>query len=287
MNKEILDQLKTRQVKLEVLLAAHCNLKCRYCARFSCIADKEFYEFDQIVNDIRTLKKNKLNVTCLSLSGGEPLLHPRIIEICRTIRLLFHKIAITIFTNGKDISHMTEQFWKTLRACGVVIIFTKYDHSKINYDELIELCNKHRIKCYNVCEVAKEDIDHTRSRMAANRLNPNGSEKFFSRNKLNCFEDCPTLYNGYIYQCGKVAFVHILNKKFNKQFEVVDADKLPVERATTDNYIEFMKQGTPFCKYCNCSPSEWHPWENSNFCEDDWIYYEPENTNSDTESTEA
>ena len=89
MNKEILDQLKTRQVKLEVLLAAHCNLKCRYCAGFSCIADKEFYEFDQIVNDLRTLKKNKLNITCLSLSGGEPLLHPRIIEICRTIRLLF------------------------------------------------------------------------------------------------------------------------------------------------------------------------------------------------------
>jgi pyruvate-formate lyase-activating enzyme len=70
MNKEILDQLKTKQVRLEVLLAAHCNLKCRYCARFSCIADKEFYEFDQLVKDLRTLKKNKLNVTCLSLSGS-------------------------------------------------------------------------------------------------------------------------------------------------------------------------------------------------------------------------
>ena len=287
MNKEILDQLKTRQVKLEVLLAAHCNLKCRYCARFSCIADKEFYEFDQIVKDLRALKKNKLNITCLSLSGGEPLLHPRIVDICRMIRLLFPKIAITIFTNGKDINRMSEQFWKTLGMCGVIIIFTKYERSNINYDEVIELCKKHKIKHHNLCEVAKETLSSGRSAMSANRLNPKGSIKHYYRNKMGCLEDCPTIFKGNIYQCGKVAFIHILNKKFNKQFEVVDADKLPVEQATTDKYIEFMKQGTPFCRYCNCSPSEEHPWENSNFCEDDWIYYEPENTNSDTESAEA
>jgi organic radical activating enzyme len=287
MNKEILDQLKTKQIRLEVLLAAHCNLKCRYCARFSCIADKEFYEFDQIVKDLRTLKKNKLNVTCLSLSGGEPLLHPRIIDICKTIRLLFPKVAISIFTNGKDIRHMSEQFWRTLVICDVTILYTKYGCSNIDYDKLVNLCKEHHVKHNNVVEVAKESIDHTRSRMAANRLNPDGSEKFFLRNKLNCYKDCPTLYNGYIYQCGTIPFIHVLNEKYNKQFEVVDTDKLPVEQATTDNYIEFMKQGTPFCKYCNCSPSEWHPWENSNFCEDDWIYYEPENTNSDTEATEA
>ena len=85
MNKEILDQLKTKQIRLEVLLAAHCNLKCRYCARFSCIADKEFYEFDQLVKDLRTLKKNKLNVTCLSLSGGEPFC---ILELLIFVKLL-------------------------------------------------------------------------------------------------------------------------------------------------------------------------------------------------------
>ncbi len=287
MNKEILDQLKTRQVKLEVLLAAHCNLKCRYCARFSCIADKEFYEFDQIVKDLRALKKNKLNVTCLSLSGGEPLLHPRIIDICRIIRLLFPKIAITIFTNGKDINRMSERFWKTLGMCGVNIIYTKYERSDIDYDEVIELCKKHGIKQFNVCEVAKETLESGRSAMSANRLNPKGLSKNYYRNKMGCLEDCPTIFKGHIYQCGKVAFIHILNKKFNNQFEVVDADKLPVEQATTDNYIEFMKKGTPFCRYCNCSPSEEHPWENSNFCEDDWIYYEPENTNSDIESAEA
>lgn len=287
MNKEILDQLKTKQVRLEVLLAAHCNLKCRYCARFSCITDKEFYEFDQIVKDLRALKKNKLNITCLSLSGGEPLLHPRIVDICRIIRLLFPKLAIVIFTNGKDICRMTEQFWKTLSMCGVNIIFTKYDRSDIDYNEVIELCKKHGIKQFNVCEVAKETLESGRSEMAANRLNPKGLIENHQHNKMGCLEDCPTIFKGNIYQCGKVAFIHILNKKFNKQFEVVDADKLPVEQATTDNYITFMKKGTPFCRYCNCSPSEWHPWENSNFCEDDWIYYEPENVNSNTESTEA
>ena len=287
MNKEILDQLKTKQIRLEVLLAAHCNLKCRYCARFSCIADKEFYEFDQIVKDLRTLKKNKLNVTCLSLSGGEPLLHPRIIDICRTIRLLFHRVSIAIFTNGKDISHMSEQFWKTLLMCDITIIFTKYDHSNIDYDEVIALCNKHGIKYRNVCEVAKETLSSGRSEMVADRLNPKGSIENYQWNKMICVKDCPVIFKGHIYQCGRVAFIHILNKKFNNQFEVVDADKLPVERATTDNYVTFMKKGTPFCKYCNCSHCESHPWENSNFCEDDWIYYEPENTNSNTEFTEA
>lgn len=287
MNKEILDQLKTRQVRLEVLLAAHCNLKCRYCARFSCIADKEFYEFDQLAKDLKTLKKNKLNVICLTLSGGEPLLHPRILDILQMSRMLFHRVELAIFTNGKDIARMSERFWKTLLMCNVTIIFTKYDLSGIDYSEIIRLCKKHGIRYYNVCEVAREIIVAGRSEMAANRLNPNGSIENYKRNKMGCLEDCPTMFKGHIYQCGKVAFIHNLNKKFGNQFEIVKEDGLPVEQATNDNYFAFMKQGTPFCKYCNCSPSEWHPWENSNFCEDDWIYYESKNKDSDTDSLDT
>ena len=48
----LLQQLKTQKFIISVVLARHCNLKCRYCNAFCNFAKKEFYDFNQLKQDI-------------------------------------------------------------------------------------------------------------------------------------------------------------------------------------------------------------------------------------------
>ena len=41
----LLQQLKTQKFIISVVLARHCNLKCRYCNAFCNFAKKQFYDF--------------------------------------------------------------------------------------------------------------------------------------------------------------------------------------------------------------------------------------------------
>ena len=59
MNVVIQNQINRKAMCLEVLTCEHCNLKCRYCARYSCIAKPRFYELEQFKQDILDLKKSK------------------------------------------------------------------------------------------------------------------------------------------------------------------------------------------------------------------------------------
>ena len=60
---------------IEVHLAEHCNLNCKYCLHFSNIADKEFYDLDKFRQDMKRMSEVfDKKVGHLQLLGGEPLL---------------------------------------------------------------------------------------------------------------------------------------------------------------------------------------------------------------------
>ena len=60
-------------------LTNRCNLKCVYCYNESNIKNDVFFEFDKYLEVLKVLDEN--NVRSIVLSGGEPFLHPQIIEI--------------------------------------------------------------------------------------------------------------------------------------------------------------------------------------------------------------
>lgn len=73
----------------------NCNLKCHYCSKYK---TEEFYSLDyvnNIVEFINNLSKMKSTVF-LKLFGGEPTIHPNILDIIRNIN---SKINIELQTN--------------------------------------------------------------------------------------------------------------------------------------------------------------------------------------------
>jgi MoaA/NifB/PqqE/SkfB family radical SAM enzyme len=81
-------------VLAHIIPIRRCNLSCAYC--------NEFNSFSQPVSTAEMLKRidmlAALGTTVITLSGGEPLLHPDLDEIVRRIRR--HHILAEVLTNG-------------------------------------------------------------------------------------------------------------------------------------------------------------------------------------------
>src|SRR4051812_10270641 len=70
---------------LELPIVRHCNLSCRACTHLSPIVPRQCTDPAEIARDLATLSRH-YHVRCARVMGGEPLLHPRLIELLTVIR---------------------------------------------------------------------------------------------------------------------------------------------------------------------------------------------------------
>lgn len=82
--------------KIYVEICNKCNFKCKHCYNASSQKKNDFMSISMIRKIIEECKKNR--ILHITLSGGEPLLHPQIKEILSEI--LGEKLTVGIITNG-------------------------------------------------------------------------------------------------------------------------------------------------------------------------------------------
>lgn len=71
-----------------------CNLNCTYCdSQYACSGDATVMTIDEILDKVREFGCNNITVT-----GGEPLIHPGINELLRA--LMLDRYSINVETNG-------------------------------------------------------------------------------------------------------------------------------------------------------------------------------------------
>jgi MoaA/NifB/PqqE/SkfB family radical SAM enzyme len=87
-------QSKHHPVLAHIIPMRRCNLACAYCNEYDKVSDPVSTE--EMVHRIDLLAR--LGTQIITISGGEPLLHPDLDEILRAIRS--RKIIATIITNG-------------------------------------------------------------------------------------------------------------------------------------------------------------------------------------------
>lgn len=85
---------RNHPILAHIIPIRRCNLSCAYCN-----------EYDKVSNPVPTAEMlcrvdllAALGTGIITLSGGEPLLHPELDEIIRRIRV--HGIIATVITNG-------------------------------------------------------------------------------------------------------------------------------------------------------------------------------------------
>ncbi|MFH1231911.1 MAG: radical SAM protein [Planctomycetota bacterium] len=137
-------------IPLSVLieLTRHCNLQCKHCYR---IEDKKRTEMSlaTILDLIAGLHQS--GCLFLAISGGEPLMHPSFLEICR--RASSSNLALKIFTNGTLI---TTALSKKLASLNIIdISLSIYGASPATHDRITQKKGSYK-KTINAALILKD-----------------------------------------------------------------------------------------------------------------------------------
>lgn len=260
-------------LRFEVALAEHCNLNCAGCSHFSPVAEPEFADLETVTQDFNRLSDLfGEDVGEIHLMGGEPLLHPDVIQFFPAARTAFPKARILLVTNAILLLKQPEEFWISCRENRIVITPTFYPIS-LDFEAIESRAKQYGIKynCFRSLDGVEGD---TVTAMNRYYLDPD-SDGSGSNNFLQCGQanQCITLYKGYLYPCPTAIYARHLNRYFDEPFVLSPKDSIDIYRAESrEEILEFLSRPIPFCRYCRVSKWQYGiPWSYSKKERGEWM----------------
>ena len=252
----------------------HCNLNCAGCDHFAPLANKRCIPLEQIKNDLFRFSEimgGKADI--IGIMGGEPLMHPDIIEICRLARDAFPNSKIQIDTNGILLLKQEKIFWDSCRNNKITIVNTKYpiplDHEKIE-----QKCFEEKVKFEYYGKTG--EVQKTLFKIPFDLDGKQDPRKSFE----DCFHanHCITLMEGRIYPCTIAPNAHIFNDYFGTSIDIEDGDFLDIyDDVSRADVLNFVSNPIPFCRYCAVSMRSFgYPWTTSERSIKEWTLTECE-----------
>ena len=242
-----------KYLKMEVHITEHCNLNCKGCFHFSCIANKEFLSLNVFESNLKRLSELTRKLPEIVLLGGEPLLHPQICSFIVTSRNYFPNTLIKILTNGILLEKQSNKFWSTCKDNNVIISISLYPIN-IDFKNIERIAMEQKVHL-----IYDEDYTKTYSHISDKHtmykwyLDIAGKQNYI-KNYNNCRHKgglCITLRDGKLYPCCTVAHIIFFNRMFNKNLDVTDRDYIDIYKTDSiDDVYDFMIKPFPFCRYC-------------------------------------
>lgn len=269
-----------------VQIVEHCNLNCKQCNHLSPLAEEEYLDINSYQRDCNRLSELfDGKMSRMSLTGGEPLLHPQVTEFMRITREAFPIGRIMLMTNGLLLPTMPEGFWEACKTYDVIIEPTCYP-VKFDYVGLRKLVNSKGIKYtpFNFEHTTQGKSYPIRSRARYFDIS--------TSNFLNCkVAHCGlSLRNGKLYPCGAVANAPHLKKYFNLDMQISEKNGVDIYSVKSgDELLEKLARPIPFCQYCDVTDNvitcDWgisqkdrYEWLVFEFTEDDMQYLKSNKT---------
>lgn len=229
---------------IDINVVDHCNLKCKYCANFCPLVNEKFLdvaEFDKDCERLSSLSNGKIKT--IRLLGGEPLLHPSLIEIMAVTRKHFPLSGIDLVTNGIVLLKMPMAFWTQCNQSVVRVAISHYP-IHLNYTKIKSIAKEYGVKT----EYGKKPRG-----MYKWLLDINGCQDIKESHSY-CIRaaQCAVLQEGKIYACSLPPWIRYFNDYFGKDLKVNGFDYIDIYKVKKfEEILEFMGKPIPFCRYCN------------------------------------
>jgi hypothetical protein len=128
----------------EVNVTDHCNLSCRSCQHLSPVMRKKYAEPDSVLRAL-SLLGNVYRPRFVKVLGGEPLLHPGLIEVLRAIRESRLSEHLLVCTNGTLLASMKDDFWRVVDEVEVSL-YPGFERVPAELDALAAKAECHGVK---------------------------------------------------------------------------------------------------------------------------------------------
>ena len=136
---------------MEHIVTWHCNLKCTNCSSGSPFQPHRDDDLSIFVRDVNMIGKY-VDTPYIRLIGGEPTLHPQILDYLREIKKAGYKSNIA--TNGLTLPQMPDEFFDLVDMVSLSV----YANNNIKYEKIINKLEEKNVNWRNVTDV---DAVHT------------------------------------------------------------------------------------------------------------------------------
>jgi organic radical activating enzyme len=240
---------KIRVESFELHIVEHCNLRCHMCDAMSPYNPEKFLKLEDIKKNLTFLAKH-IKADIFKLMGGEPLLHPQLIDIIRLVRQSKISDKIRLTTNGLLLHKMTDEFWSSLDRLTV----SNYSSSPMKPKHVQMVHEKARQ--FNVILNLK-DIEQFNGVMIKT---PIEDKERVQRIYDNCWVRHRSLVirNGLFFKCTRAAYMD----DFRREFKVVhhendpvtynEGDGVKMDENFFENALTYLNSIEPLnsCRYC-------------------------------------
>lgn len=238
----------------EVPITDKCNLNCKGCL-FACNAIKgcEHISKEQIIKDAKRMNSLFYDIPWIRILGGEPLMHPDIIEILNSYRQIYSYSEIDLCTNGLLITKMDESFFKCIKENDITIHVSGY---KPTYNQLDKIDAK--LKEYNLVYTVLKRDDFA---------------KYYTQKPVNdakySFENCIAsgcreVYRGRLMRCSAVIAFEKFNEQFGTSYKTIEnEDWFDIHNSDIDPFElkKKLDECSSICKYCDVKNMEEFSWD--------------------------
>jgi hypothetical protein len=232
--------------RLDLMIAYSCNISCLGCISLSDHKRNGVAALTDITQWINEWSY-VVDPAVLTIFGGEPLLHPHLLEICQLVRNAWPDTIIRLITNGYLLENFDVEKWFTLGKFEMQVSVHRKDHEYIINKNLknIMLCKKgwktinHGGNQHKQIEWRNETVSIYKSifkdfvvpyKQINGDILPWNSDPV-SAHSMCGSPDTPILYKGQLYKCPPVANIIDLTGVNYKNYQGFKS---------TDNLIEFI-----------------------------------------------
>ena len=206
--------------RLDFNIAYACNLSCKGCISLSDFPRKGVESYKSL--ELQCMNWHKIiNPKIISIFGGEPLLHPKLIDVLLLIRVYWPTSVIRLITNGYLLKNYDPEKWFALGKFEMQISVHRRDHEYLLNQEIKKILQcKARWKPFRGTSGGHKDIgfkhEHVtiyKSRfknfIMPYKLNGHVIVPFKSDpNKSHAIcgsPDTPILYKNKLFKCAPIA----------------------------------------------------------------------------------
>lgn len=181
--------------KFETNITTACTNTCICCDHYSPFQKPAFVDPEQIERDLIAAKRI-LRAGDYRLIGGEPTLHPQLLEIIDIAHRVGIADTVSVWTNGMRLRKMPSEFWE--KADGIAVTV----YPKLPADDLAWIRNKVRETGRQYQEVNHNGrFNRTFSAQETNQADA-------LRMYATCiYRSCNEYDNGWFYHCNNAAFI--------------------------------------------------------------------------------
>jgi organic radical activating enzyme len=232
--------------RCEINLTSHCNLACRGCSHLSPVMPRSFADPAVVEHDLSRLARH-YRVQTVRLLGGEPLLHPGLLEIVAAVRASSIAERICVVTNGVLLGRMPVEFWQQVDKVSISVYpgrepppdqLQQFRQQADSYGTVLELNPFDRFRV-PYAEDGTSDLPLVR--------------RIYQTCKVAHVWRCHTVQSGYFYKCPQsVLLPQVLGRE--RGFDPITLDGIEIVDSPSfgSQLLAYLQSEEPLQSCRNC-----------------------------------